>query len=66
MYSDNCEFYTRDDELLFKNEFGYQREAMLEGKAKTGLIGRITGSELMNKVRYALPRDQRIKALTWG
>lgn len=25
---------------------------MLEGKVKTGLMGRITGNEMMNKVRY--------------
>lgn len=25
---------------------------MFEGKVKTGLMGRITGNDLMNKVRY--------------
>jgi hypothetical protein len=25
---------------------------MLEGKVSTGLMGRITGNEMMNKVRY--------------
>ncbi len=51
-YSDNSEFFTRDDELLFKNEFDHKREVMLQGKVKTGLMGRITGNEMMNKVRY--------------
>lgn len=44
----------RDDELLFKNEFGHKREVLLKGKIKTGLMGRITGNEMMNKVRYVL------------
>ena len=51
-HSDNSEYFTRDDELLFKNEFDHKREVMVEGKVKTGLIGRITGNEMMNKVRY--------------
>ena len=50
-YSDNSEYFTRDDELLFKNSFDHKREVMLEGKVKTGLMGRITGNEMMNKVR---------------
>lgn len=51
MDSDNSEFFTRDDELLFKNEFDHTREVAYEGKIKTGLMGRITGNEMMNKVR---------------
>lgn len=49
--SDNSEFFTRDDELLFANEIDHDREVMLKGKIKTGLIGRITANEMMNKVR---------------
>lgn len=52
--SDNSECFTRDDELLIRNEFDHKREVMAEGKVKTGLIGRITGNEMMNKVRYVL------------
>ncbi|RQM08085.1 hypothetical protein DH86_00001422 [Scytalidium sp. 3C] len=50
MWDDNSEFFTRDDELLFKNEFDHTREVAYEGKIKTGLMGRITGNEMMNKV----------------
>ncbi|KUJ24623.1 putative glicosidase [Mollisia scopiformis] len=52
MWDDNSEYFTRDDELLFANEFDHNREVMLEGKVKTGLMGRITANEMMNKVSH--------------
>ncbi|KAH8807103.1 putative glicosidase [Xylogone sp. PMI_703] len=52
MWDDNSEFFTRDDELLFKNEFDHEREVVLKGKVNTGLMGRITGNEMMNKVSH--------------
>ena len=43
---------------------------MLDGKIKTGLMGRITGNEMMNKTRYVSEtsllwtRARRIRAHT--
>ncbi|KAK0657961.1 glycosyl hydrolases family 31-domain-containing protein [Cercophora newfieldiana] len=52
MWDDNNEFFTRDDGLLCKNEFDHSREAGLDGKIPTGLMGRVMGTELMNKVSH--------------
>ena len=55
--SDNNEFFTRNDQLLCKNEFDFEREvswrdpSLLSGKIRTGVMGRITGTEIMNKLR---------------
>lgn len=62
-HSDNNEFYTRDDALLFKNEFNHKREVMAEGSVSTGLMGRITGNEMMNKVRYLSSPRQALNGL---
>ncbi len=50
--SDNSEFFTRDDEILFRNQFAYERKVPCEAPATAGLMGRLTGTEMMNKVRY--------------
>lgn len=52
MWDDNSEFYTRDDALLFKNEFDRKREVEIDGKVNTGLMGRLTSNEVMNKVSH--------------
>ncbi|KAK3315835.1 putative glicosidase [Apodospora peruviana] len=52
IWDDNSEFFTRDDALLFRNEFDHHRKTTLEGKVNTGLMGRITGNEIMNKVSH--------------
>ena len=53
MWDDNSEFYTRDDDLLFKNNLPEgKREVTVEGPVKTGLMGRLLSNELMNKVSY--------------
>ena len=49
--SDNNEFFTRDNGLLCKNEFDHEREVGLQGKIPIGLMGRIMGIEIMNRVR---------------
>lgn len=46
--SDNSEYFTRDDEILFKNERDFKRHAQTKGPTSTGPMGRITGNELMN------------------
>ena len=50
-YSDNSEYCTRDDQHLAKNEFDHIREVMTQGKVRVGILGRITGNEMMNKIR---------------
>ncbi|CAK7230555.1 hypothetical protein SEUCBS140593_007628 [Sporothrix eucalyptigena] len=52
MWDDNSEYFTRDDALLFKNEFDFSRESEVEGPVNTGLMGRITGNEMMNKLSH--------------
>lgn len=53
MWDDNSEFYTRDDELLFKNDMpSGKREVTIDGPVKTGLMGRLLSNELMNKVSH--------------
>jgi alpha-glucosidase (family GH31 glycosyl hydrolase) len=53
MWDDNSEFYTRDDELLFKNDMpAGKREVIIDGPVKTGLMGRLLSNELMNKVSH--------------
>ena len=49
--SDNSEYFTRDDEILFRGDFDYDRAVPNSGPVPTGLIGRITGCEMMNKIR---------------
>ena len=49
--SDNSEYFTRDDEILFKNTMEFERHSTTEGPTRTGLMGRITGNELMNRYR---------------
>ncbi|KAK0717421.1 putative glicosidase [Lasiosphaeria miniovina] len=52
IWDDNSEFFTRDDGLLCKNEFDHTREVTVHGKINTGLMGRIMGNEMMNKVSH--------------
>ena len=52
IWDDNSEFFTRDDEIRCQNEFDHKREVECEGVVNMGLMGRIMGNEMMNKVRY--------------
>ena len=49
--SDNNEYFLRDDAILFKNEFDNERTVPMKGPQSVGLMGRMTGTEMMNKTR---------------
>ncbi|ORX38876.1 putative glicosidase [Kockovaella imperatae] len=53
MWDDNSEYFTRDDEILFKNDIEFKRYSDFKGPTRTGLMGRITGNELMNRYSHA-------------
>lgn len=59
IWDDNNEFFTRDDAILAENQFHYQREVTHgDGyKINTGLLGRITGTEVMNKISHDRLKD---------
>ena len=54
IWDDNNEFFTRDDEIQFANQFDHDREVShnKDHRLNTGLMGRITGNEMMNKVSH--------------
>ncbi|KAM7190838.1 glycoside hydrolase family 31 protein [Rhypophila sp. PSN 637] len=70
IWDDNNEFFTRDDEILAENKFEFRREVSYNdgSRIKTGLLGRITGTEVMNKgshdqMKEAFP-ERRVFILT--
>ncbi len=52
--SDNNEYFLRDDAILLKNEFDNDRTVEMKGPQSVGLMGRMTGTEMMNKIRCVL------------